>query len=139
MLPFMGAYRVTEEKNLPLRQLMYPVPHPINPFRRIRFTLTIDNSLTIGPTEIPIAGREQYSLLKGCSGSDMAQAIKGMILQIRGDAHDFGGILKSEIPKFFNSTLVDEFSRLMRSASSVNTWCKRASGIRAQLVHLSTG
>ena len=32
MLPFMGVYRATEEKNLPLRSLVYPVPHQINPF-----------------------------------------------------------------------------------------------------------
>jgi L-2-hydroxyglutarate oxidase len=139
MLPFMGVYRATDEKNLPLRRLVYPVPHPINPFLGVHFTLTIDNKVKIGPTAIPIAGREQYSLLEGWSGSDIAQAVKGMISLIRGDAHDFGDILKSELPKFLESTLVDESTKLVPSASSVNTWRKKPPGIRAQLVHLSTG
>jgi L-2-hydroxyglutarate oxidase len=139
MLPFMGVYRATEEKNLPLRRLVYPVPHPINPFLGVHFTLTIDNKVKIGPTAIPIAGREQYSFLEGWSGSDIAQAIKGMISLIRGDAHDFGAILKSELPKFLESTLVDESTRLVPSASSVSTWRKKPPGIRAQLVHLPTG
>ena len=139
MLPFMGVYRATDEKNLPLRRLVYPVPHPINPFLGVHFTLTIDNKVKIGPTAIPIAGREQYSFLEGWSGSDIAQAIKGMISLIRGDAHDFGAILKSEIPKFLESTLVDESTELVPSAGSVNTWHKKPPGIRAQLVHLPTG
>ena len=139
MLPFMGVYRATDEKNLPLRRLVYPVPHPINPFLGVHFTLTIDNQVKIGPTAIPIAGREQYSFLEGWSGSDIAQAIKGMISLIRGNAHDFGAILKSEIPKFLESTLVGESTELVPSAGSVNTWQKKPPGIRAQLVHLPTG
>lgn len=139
MLPFMGVYRATEEKNLPLRRLVYPVPHPINPFLGVHFTLTIDNKVKIGPTAIPIAGREQYSFFEGWSGSDIAQAIKGMVSLIRGDAHDFGAILKSEIPKFLESTLVGESTELVPSAGSVNTWHKKPPGIRAQLVHLPTG
>jgi L-2-hydroxyglutarate oxidase LhgO len=139
ILPFMGVYRATEEKNLPLRRLVYPVPHPINPFLGVHFTLTIDNKVKIGPTAIPIAGREQYSFLEGWSVSDIAQAIKGMISLIRGDAHNFGAILKSEIPKFLESTLVGESTELVPSAGSVNTWHKKPPGIRAQLVHLPTG
>ena len=139
MLPFMGVYRATEVKNLPLRRLVYPVPHPINPFLGVHFTLTVDNKVKIGPTAIPIAGREQYSLFKGWSGSDIAQAIRGMISLIRGDAHDFGAILKSEIPKFLESTLVNESTELVPQASLVSAWEKKPPGIRAQLVHLPTG
>jgi L-2-hydroxyglutarate oxidase LhgO len=139
MLPFMGVYRVTDVENLPLRRLVYPVPHPINPFLGVHFTLTVDNKVKIGPTAIPIAGREQYSLFEGWSGTDVVQAIWGMISLIRGDAHDFGAILKSEIPKFLESTLVDESTELVPNASSVSTWRKKPPGIRAQLVHLPTG
>jgi L-2-hydroxyglutarate oxidase LhgO len=139
MLPFMGVYRATEVKNLPLRRLVYPVPHPINPFLGVHFTLTVDDKVKIGPTAIPIAGREQYSPLEGWSGMDVAQAIRGMISLIRGDAHDFGAILKSEIPKFLESTLVNESTGLVPNASSVSTWHKKPPGIRAQLVHLPTG
>jgi L-2-hydroxyglutarate oxidase len=139
MLPFMGVYRATKVKNLPLRRLVYPVPHPVNPFLGVHFTLTVDNKVKIGPTAIPIAGREQYSLFEGWSGSDIAQAIRGMISLIKGDAHDFGAILKSEIPKFLESTLVAESTELVPNASSVSNWQKMPPGIRAQLVHLPTG
>ena len=139
MFPFMGVYRATKVNNLQVQSLVYPVPHPINPFLGVHFTLTMDGNVKIGPTAIPIIGREQYSLLEGWSGSDTVQAIKGMIALIRGNAHDFSEILKSELPKFIESTLVRESAELVPAAKSVRYWSKRAPGIRAQLVHLPTG
>ena len=139
MLPFMGVYRATEEKNLPLKRLVYPVPHPINPFLGVHFTLTLDNKVKIGPTAIPIAGREQYSFLSGWSGSDIAQSLKGMSSLIQGEAHDFGMIVKSEWPKVIQKLLIKESLELVPSASSVKEWHKKPPGIRAQLVHLRTG
>jgi L-2-hydroxyglutarate oxidase len=139
MLPFMGVYRVTSEKNLPLRRLVYPVPHPINPFLGVHFTITTDGKVKIGPTAIPIAGREQYSLTEGWSGSDIAQALKGMKSLITGNSHDFGAILKSEWPKMIQKLLVKESTELVPSATGVKDWHRKPPGIRAQLVHLPTG
>jgi len=139
MLPFMGVYRATEEKNLPLQRLVYPVPHPINPFLGVHFTLTIDHKVKIGPTAIPIAGREQYSLLSGWSGSDVAQSLKGMSSLIGGDSHDFGAIIKTEWPKVIQHLLVKESLGLVPNANQVKKWHKKPPGIRAQLVHLPTG
>ena len=139
MLPFMGVYRATEEKNLPLRRLVYPVPHPINPFLGVHFTLTLDRKVKIGPTAIPIGGREQYSFLSGWSGSDIAQSLKGMASLIRGDAHDFGAIIKTEWPKIVQRLLVKESLGLVPTASEVTNWHKKPPGIRAQLVHLPSG
>jgi L-2-hydroxyglutarate oxidase len=139
MLPFMGVYRATSEKNLPLQRLVYPVPHPINPFLGVHFTLTIDGKIKIGPTAIPIAGREQYSLTEGWSGSDIAQALKGMKSLIAGHSHDFGAILKSEWPKIIQRLLVKESTELVPSAIEVKDWHRKPPGIRAQLVHLPTG
>jgi L-2-hydroxyglutarate oxidase len=139
MLPFMGVYRATSNKNLPLQRLVYPVPHPINPFLGVHFTLTIDGKVKIGPTAIPIAGREQYSFTEGWSGSDIAQALKGMKSLITGNSHDFGAILKSEWPKIIQKLLVKESTELVPSALGVRDWHRKPPGIRAQLVHLPSG
>jgi L-2-hydroxyglutarate oxidase LhgO len=139
MLPFMGVYRTTSEKNLPLKRLVYPVPHPVNPFLGVHFTLTIDGKVKIGPTAIPIAGREQYSFTEGWSGSDIVQALKGMKSLVSGDSHDFGTILKSEWPKVIQKMLVKESTGLVPSALGVRDWYRKPPGIRAQLVHLPTG
>jgi L-2-hydroxyglutarate oxidase len=139
MLPFMGVYRATEEKNLPLQRLVYPVPHPINPFLGVHFTLTVDHKVKIGPTAIPIAGREQYSFTEGWSGSDVAQALKGMKSIVKGNSHDFGTILRHEWPKIIQKLLVKESTALVPSAIGVKDWQRKPPGIRAQLVHLPTG
>lgn len=139
MLPFMGVYRATDEKNLPLQRLVYPVPHPINPFLGVHFTLTVDHKVKIGPTAIPIAGREQYSLAEGWSLPDIGQAIKGMKSLIGGDWHDLNAILKNEWPKVFENQLVKESRDLVPTANQVKDWQKKPPGIRAQLVHLPSG
>ena len=139
MLPFMGVYRATEERNLPLQRLVYPVPHPINPFLGVHFTLTVDHKVKIGPTAIPIAGREQYSLTSGWSLADTGQALKGMSSLIRGEAHNFGAILKTEWPKAIQSMLVKESTELVPTATSVKRWYRKPPGIRAQLVDLQNG
>jgi L-2-hydroxyglutarate oxidase len=139
MLPFMGVYRATEEKNLPLKRLVYPVPHPINPFLGVHFTLTVDHKVKIGPTAIPISGREQYSFTEGWSASDIGQAFKGMKSLIRGDSHDLKAILKTEWPKIIQSRLVRESTELVPSADQVKNWAKKPPGIRSQLVHLPSG
>jgi len=139
MLPFMGVYRATEDKSLPLKRLVYPVPHPINPFLGVHFTLTVDHKVKIGPTAIPIAGREQYSFTEGWSGSDVAQAIKGIKSIIKGNSHDFGTILRHEWPKIIQKLLVKESTALVPSAIGVKDWQTKPPGIRAQLVHLPTG
>jgi L-2-hydroxyglutarate oxidase len=139
MLPFMGVYRATEEKNLPLQRLVYPVPHPINPFLGVHFTLTVDHKVKIGPTAIPIAGREQYAITQGWSASDIGQAIKGMKSLIKGDSHDLKSIFKTEWPKVLENRLVNESRGLVPTANQVKKWSKNPPGIRAQLVHLSSG
>ena len=139
MLPFMGVYRATEEKNLPLQRLVYPVPHPINPFLGVHFTLTVDYKVKIGPTAIPIAGREQYAISQGWSFSDIGQAFKGMKSLILGDSHDLKLMLKTEWPKILEKRLVKESTELVPAASQVEKWFKKPPGIRAQLVHLPTG
>lgn len=106
MVPFMGLYRKTNSQLLPLQKLVYPVPHPINSFLGVHFTVTLTGSVKIGPTAIPVLGREQYSLWSGWSISDMYQGFIGATALIIGDAHSFGEILKSELPKFLQRSLV---------------------------------
>lgn len=139
MVPFMGVYRSTDEANLPLRRLVYPVPHPINPFLGVHFTLTMDSKVKIGPTAIPILGREQYSWRSGWSVADTYQAIRASIALIRGDSHDFGRILKSELPKFLTRKLVQESATLVPNAAHVKNWRRKPPGIRSQLVDTRSG
>jgi L-2-hydroxyglutarate oxidase len=139
MLPFMGTYRSTDQKNLPLQRLVYPVPHPINPFLGVHFTLTADDKVKIGPTAIPIVSREQYSLTEGWSAPDIWQTLKGMNSMLRGDSHALKAIIKTEWPKITQNQMVKESIELVPTAQQVKKWAKTPPGIRAQLVHLPSG
>jgi L-2-hydroxyglutarate oxidase len=139
MIPFMGLYRATSQQKLPLQRLVYPVPHPINPFLGVHFTLTIDGNVKIGPTAIPIAGREQYSLSQGWSAADLTQLSKGLKSLLTGKSHQVGSILKEEWPKVIERLLVKESAQIVPSALEVHDWHRKPPGIRAQLVHLPSG
>ena len=139
MLPFMGGYRTTTQFHLPLKCLVYPVPHPVNPFLGVHFTITIDGSVKVGPSAIPVFGREQYSIQEGWSLSDSLQAIKSAYGLVRGDGHNLAAIMKSEWLKVIPKYLVREASEIVPSARNVKKWEKKPPGIRAQLVHLPSG
>jgi len=139
MLPFMGVYRYTTQDQLSLKRLVYPVPHPVNPFLGVHFTLTVDGLVKIGPTAIPIVGREQYSIREGWSIVDSVQAVKSAAALVKGESHNLGSILKSEWPKIMLSKLVQESAELVPTAIGAKNWKKKPPGIRAQLVHLPSG
>jgi len=139
MLPFMGVYRTTMNDNFGLKTLVYPVPHPINPFLGVHFTLTLDGKIKIGPTAIPVTGREQYSLRKGWSLSDIFQSIKGAKSLILGQSHDVSHILRNEWPKIIEREIVRQASLLVPNAKNLKAWHKEPPGIRSQLVHIPTG
>jgi len=139
MVPFMGIYRYVDSQKLPLNRLVYPVPHTISPFLGVHFTITLDKKVKIGPTAIPILGREQYSLTSGWTLSDIGQALLATCALIRGDAHSLGKILKSELPKVRQRSLVTESARLVPRASEIKNWKKKPPGIRSQLVNIKSG
>lgn len=69
MLPFIGLYHYAPKLKGSLQRHIYPVPDPRNPFLGVHLTTTVDGSLKVGPTAIPILSREQYSALEGFSRS----------------------------------------------------------------------
>jgi L-2-hydroxyglutarate oxidase LhgO len=139
MIPFAGIYRVVTSEKIPLQRLVYPVPHPINPFLGVHFTKTVDGKTKIGPSAIPIFGREQYRWNQGWNLKDMKEMIVGSYSIAKGKSHSLTSMIGSEWPKFLESRLIRDAAKLVPTAREVNGWTKKPPGIRAQLVELSTG
>ena len=139
MLPFLGLYHSISYNKLPIRTLVYPVPHPINPFLGVHLTPAIDNFVKIGPTAIPIFGREQYSLLSGWRSLEFSEILKGSWAIAKGNSHDFSGIVKSEWTKLFRKEIVKLAAELIPNVENIAGWTRKPPGIRAQLVHLPSG
>lgn len=138
-LPFMGLYRVSKQTSQSSKTLIYPVPHPLNPFLGAHLTITLNGDIKIGPTAIPLLGREQYSLKSRISLLEIRDAIAGARALIRGKEYDFPEIVRSELPKVLTRLLIKNVAEIVPDLRQVDGWTKLPPGIRAQLVNLKSG
>jgi L-2-hydroxyglutarate oxidase len=138
-LPFKGVYRISKRIGSSPKTLIYPVPHPINPFLGVHITLTIDGDIKIGPTAVPLFGREQYSATSLVDFDEIRDSLISMFSMIKGKEYDLGEILRLETPKTFTRYLIKDIARLVPGMQEVKKWKKINPGIRAQLVNLESG
>jgi L-2-hydroxyglutarate oxidase LhgO len=138
-MPFLGLYKQVQASHLPIRTLIYPVPHPINPFLGVHFTLTIDGFVKIGPSALPIIGRDQYSLNSPITFGEAIAFGKNLLSLGKGSKHDLWSMAQYEIPKLITSNLVGAASELVPNAKLVKKWSKKSPGIRGQLINYNTG
>jgi L-2-hydroxyglutarate oxidase len=132
--PFLGLYWGVESSELPLSLPLYPTPHPINPFLGVHLTPTPFGFTKIGPSAIPVLGREQYSWNQGVSLQDLVQSAMAFTRIARGRSHSLTQMIRSELPKFFLATMLKEASQLFPEVASIKGWKTLPGGIRAQLV-----
>ena len=132
--PFLGLYWGVDAANLPLRIPLYPTPHPIHPFLGIHLTPTIKGLTKIGPTAIPVLGKEQYSFFQGFSWQDLAESLVALSRIGMGSKHSLFQMIGSEFPKFARSFMVSEAAKLHSSVARVKGWKALPGGVRAQLV-----
>lgn len=138
-MPFLGLYKQVQATQLPIQTLIYPVPHPINPFLGVHFTLTIDGFVKIGPSALPIIGRGQYSMTSPITSSEIITFGKNLLSLAKGSKHDLWSMARYEIPKLLTSNLVAAASELVPSAKIVKQWLGKSPGIRGQLINSNTG
>jgi len=138
-LPVLGLYKVTSNSNLPLSRLVYPVPNPKNPFLGVHFTITVDGLVKIGPTAIPILGREQYSVQDLPRMQDILSSFSSLFAMFKDSPSGLFRLASTELPKISLKKLTDSGSLLVPAASSNINWQSKRPGIRAQLVNLETG
>lgn len=134
MMPFKGLYWYGTARAPHLQRHVYPVPDPRNPFLGVHFTVTPDGGVKVGPTAIPVLSRESYNGLR----ADEAREVLGNFPAfLRGGHHDVPALLRSELPKYSRRWLEHQARALVPSAAGFTI--KGAPGIRAQLMHRTTG
>lgn len=141
VVPFLGSYLGISQASLPLRTLIYPVPHPVNPFLGTHFTITAEGIVKIGPSAIPTLGRENYKLLRGIKFGELPEISKGFLAILKGDKNDLTAIFRQEIPKLNKNFLLRSALQLLSPDIKVeeSSWKRKPPGIRAQLVAKSNG
>lgn len=138
-MPFLGLYKQTTLVNLPIRTLVYPVPHPINPFLGVHFTLTIDGKVKIGPSALPIIGKDQYTLKSSVSPLEILNYAKNLYSLSKGNKHDLLEMIKYEVPKLITANLVNSAAHLVPAAKQIKDWYQKSPGIRGQLIDIGSG
>ena len=138
-LPVLGLYKITPKGNLPLSRLVYPVPNPKNPFLGVHFTLTVDGAVKIGPTAIPVLGREQYSLRHLPDLLDIQSSFSSLFAMMKDSPKNLINLAITELPKISLRVLTEGGALLVPSSNNKIIWENKKPGMRAQLVNLNTG
>jgi L-2-hydroxyglutarate oxidase LhgO len=138
-LPVLGLYKITPRANLPLLRLVYPVPNPKNPFLGVHFTLTVDGSVKIGPTAIPVLGREQYSFQNLPDLLDIRSSFSSLFAMMKDSPKNLINLAATELPKISLRVLTEGGAVLVPDSNSKIAWNTKKPGMRAQLVNLTTG
>lgn len=139
MLPFKGLYWYGTWEPGRLRRHVYPVPDPRNPFLGVHLTVTVDGRAKVGPTAIPALWREDYGGLDGFSPAEAWDLARQYPRFLRSSHHDVPGLLRTELPKYHRAHLVRQAAALVPSIDPADFTIKGRVGVRAQLLHASTG
>jgi L-2-hydroxyglutarate oxidase LhgO len=106
----------------------------MNPFLGVHLTPTPYGHTKIGPSAIPVLGKEQYRWNEGFSLLDLAESSRAYTRIALGRSHSLKQMIKNELPKFFLATMLKEANKLFSGVASVQEWKAIPGGIRAQLV-----
>ncbi len=139
ILPFRGQfYRLRPESKVKVRGNIYPVPDLRNPFLGVHFTRRPEGDVTIGPSALPLFGREQYRGIRGITVEDgMAMAMYLFRLFRRNQDH-FRSIAWRELLKVSASGFFREARGLAVGFETADLQPGKEPGIRAQLVQTRT-
>jgi L-2-hydroxyglutarate oxidase len=139
LLPVLGGYVSTPIKKVPLRTLVYSTPHPLSPFLGIHFTHTLDNRVKIGPTALPVIGREQYSFNDGFSVHEARSTLRALgTYAIKDPGHAVSSILQ-QFSQASVRQMVSAASELVPDLPPAKEWARGKAGIRSQLIDLKSG
>ena len=132
-VPFLGTYMELSEKSAHLvRSNIYPVPSPKTPFLGVHFTRGVDGRVFVGPTAVPVLGRESYGFFEDLGPEAFRFLYRNALMFLMDDG--FRANAFSEAKKYLGAHFYSEARKLvpaLRRSDLVS--CSRA-GIRAQLV-----
>lgn len=138
-MPFLGTYLYADLKSLPLQTLVYPVPHPVNPFLGVHFTLSTSGRIKIGPTAIPIINPEHNGFNKMHLLTDLTNFAKSSMAITRSKNHNLSSLTFNDVAKINRRVLIRSASFLVPKVLDVKSWKRYPSATRAQLVDLENG
>lgn len=139
ILPFRGQFfHLRPESKVQVRGNIYPVPDLRNPFLGVHYTRRPDGVVTVGPSALPLLGREQYRGLAGATLAD-SMTMATFLLRLFGRNRDhFRSLAWKELMKMSRTGFYREADGLGRGLQKGDLLPGKEPGIRAQLVDTRT-
>jgi len=139
ILPFRGQfYRLRPESKLQVRGNIYPVPDLRNPFLGVHFTRRPEGEVTIGPSALPLLGREQYRGMTGATFGDSLTMLTYLMKLFGRNRDHFRSIAWTEMVKLTRTGFFREAEDLGVGFEKADLLPGKEPGIRAQLIDTRT-
>ncbi len=133
ILPFKGTYKKLINGRAELvRGNIYPVPDLRNPFLGVHFTRSAHDDVYIGPTAIPVLGREEYGFADDLSAESLSILWRDAVLFFTNGA--FRTAALTEIKKYSGEYFLKEARGLLPELKMSDLEDTPKTGIRPQLV-----
>ncbi len=132
-IPFMGSYsELTKKSTYLVRGNVYPVPDPRMPFLGVHFTRSTSGRVFIGPTAVPVLGRESYGFLEDLGLESFRFLYRNASMFVSDSG--FRANALSEVKKYLGSHFYSEARKLIPSLLPRHLVSSAKTGIRSQLV-----
>ncbi len=139
LVPFKGMYyQLRPERAHLVRGNIYPVPDLNMPFLGIHLTRVISGDVYVGPTAIPVFGRENYHGLQGIKLGEAMEIIRMMTAMYYTNQRNFRKLVHIEMMRYFKSSFVASARKLMAELTADDLIPCHKVGIRPQLVNTKT-
>jgi len=136
MLPFKGIYLKYLENRTAIKTNIYPVPNLDNPFLGVHYTITVDGSIKIGPTAIPVFWRENYKGLDNFNLFEMIEMIYYTSKLFILNSFNFRNLALNEMKNYSKKVFIQKAKDMVYSIN--DNFKPIPAGIRAQLLNTKT-
>ena len=139
LIPFKGFYyKLNPAKAQLIHSNIYPVPNPAMPFLGVHFTRVIDDQVYMGPTAVPVLGRENYRGFQGINGSESAAILKRICAMYFTKDASFRNLVHREMWNYLKPYFVAQAKKMVDGIELGDFMACDKAGIRPQLVNTET-
>ena len=139
IMPFKGVYKKLKKETASLfHRSIYPVPDLRYPFLGVHITKNHNGDVYVGPTAIPVFGRENYTGLKGLEVTDFANISTSLVKMYFKNENHFRNYVHSEFHNYTHQGFLNSLNLLADSIQKSDLIDSSKVGIRPQLIEKSS-
>lgn len=139
LVPFKGMYwKLHPDVNAKVRANIYPVPDVSLPFLGVHLTRVISGDVYVGPTAIPVLGRENYHRLQGTQFKEAVSIGYRLAAMVWSNQNNFRKLAATEMAKYCKKSFLNAAKKLVPSLKIEDLVPTAKSGIRPQLINVKT-